>query len=242
MANIRSLSDLKKEDQSKKQKKDFVSHYTGGQHSGLAVENGGNNAEKQDGAGNKVPDNCRKITLYKNGFILDGGEFRDLSIVENKRFMEDIESGFLPAELVVKGKYVTVALSDNSHITYTPTVEKQESAPYRGAGQKLGGNETADISTEELKKLDSLPQKLVRKDIDMNKPTTDLQIRLYNGRRIEQKLNHDHTVEDLYECIYDVTPVNFTLLYDFPLKAIPKSTLTLEEAKIIDAVIIQKRL
>lgn len=241
MANIKSFGDLKKEEKAQKPKKDYVSHYTGGQKSGLAVENGGHPGNREGVLGKMLQD-CREITLYKNGFIVDGGEFRDLSVPENKKFMEEVEAGFLPAELHVKGKYVNVALTDRSNITYTPPAAAEEKTPYCGSGKKLGGDNAAEMSPEELKKLESLPGKLVQKDVDMNKPTTNLQIRLYNGKRVEETFNHDHTVEDLYESIYNITPVDFSLLYDFPLKVLPKSRLTLEEAQIIDAVITQKKL
>ena len=63
------------------------------------------------------PDNCNihneklfqntknkvKVTLFKNGFILNDGAFRNKNIPENRKFIEQIESGIIPNEFIKKG-------------------------------------------------------------------------------------------------------------------------------------------
>lgn len=44
-----------------------------------------------------------KLTVYKNGFILNNGPFRDISIQENSEFLEEVEKGNIPQELIRKG-------------------------------------------------------------------------------------------------------------------------------------------
>ena len=44
-----------------------------------------------------------KLVVYKNGFILNNGEFRDKSFEENKKFMEQVDRGNIPHELMKKG-------------------------------------------------------------------------------------------------------------------------------------------
>ena len=44
-----------------------------------------------------------KIIIYKNGFILNNGPFRDLSTTENKIFLADAEKGLIPDELKKEG-------------------------------------------------------------------------------------------------------------------------------------------
>ena len=44
-----------------------------------------------------------KVILYKNGFILNNGPFRDRSIPENQQFMDEVEKGLIPQELIKKG-------------------------------------------------------------------------------------------------------------------------------------------
>lgn len=44
-----------------------------------------------------------KLVVYKNGFILNNGEFRDKSFPENKKFMDEVDRGNIPQELMKKG-------------------------------------------------------------------------------------------------------------------------------------------
>lgn len=44
-----------------------------------------------------------KLVVYKNGFILNNGQFRDRSIYENYEFLEEVEKGQIPQELIRKG-------------------------------------------------------------------------------------------------------------------------------------------
>ena len=44
-----------------------------------------------------------KVIVYKNGFILNNGPFRDKTIPENQKFMEEVERGVIPQELMKKG-------------------------------------------------------------------------------------------------------------------------------------------
>lgn len=41
-----------------------------------------------------------RVTVYKNGFIVDGGEFRDLEVEENKKFMDTLTAGHVPREVL----------------------------------------------------------------------------------------------------------------------------------------------
>ena len=61
-------------------------------------EEGGNIAEKFEKTKNKV-----NLVVYKNGFILNNGPFRDRAIPENEEFMEQVERGVIPHELMDKG-------------------------------------------------------------------------------------------------------------------------------------------
>ena len=44
-----------------------------------------------------------KVVIYQNGFIMNNGEFRNKSIIENKRLLDEIERGNIPNELLKKG-------------------------------------------------------------------------------------------------------------------------------------------
>ena len=44
-----------------------------------------------------------KLVVYRNGFILNNGPFRDRSLAENNEFLEEVEKGQIPQELIRKG-------------------------------------------------------------------------------------------------------------------------------------------
>ncbi|GAW78954.1 NSFL1 cofactor p47 [Plasmodium gonderi] len=238
MSNIRSLSDLRKDE---KKNKERVAHYTGGQNSGLEVQN----SDEDMGSSfftSKLPENCRHITLYKNGFIVDEGEFRDLQIEENKKFMQNIEAGILPKELAGKDKTINVAIKDKSNQIYSKEKLEENNLIYKGQGVKLRSDNQSSITEEEINKLTSAttPSDIKNIHVDDTKPVTTLHVRLYNGRKISHKFNYDHTVEDLFQFVYSYTPVSFSLSFDFPLKLIDRTDKTLHEANLLDTLITQK--
>ena len=44
-----------------------------------------------------------RLVVYKNGFILNNGPFRDSSIPENNEFLNEVERGLIPQELIKQG-------------------------------------------------------------------------------------------------------------------------------------------
>ena len=44
-----------------------------------------------------------RLVVYKNGFIMNNEPFRDKSIYENYEFLEEVEKGNIPQELIRKG-------------------------------------------------------------------------------------------------------------------------------------------
>ena len=92
----------------KKSKKTYENYYGQGNQayelynkrddSDSSSEEGENIAEKFEKTKNKV-----NLVVYKNGFILNNGPFRDRSIPENEEFMEQVERGVIPHELMDKG-------------------------------------------------------------------------------------------------------------------------------------------
>ena len=108
---IFGLSDLnkdKKKDDNKDKK--TTSSYVGGHSSGLDVQNPEDNKEGFSKQENKI-----KLTVWKNGFQIDDGEFRSIGNgeEENKKFMDEVNKGYIPQELVKKGyKDLGIMLED----------------------------------------------------------------------------------------------------------------------------------
>ncbi len=72
------------------------------------MKNKPNDKEGYDKLTNKI-----QLTVYKNGFKVDEEPFRDIKEPANKKFMDEVEKGFIPQELVEKGyKELGIALVD----------------------------------------------------------------------------------------------------------------------------------
>lgn len=107
--NIKSFKDIEPDKDKAKGKdgKKTNDWYTGGQSSGLNVEN----PEDSNNSKNK---NKLKLTVWKNGFQVDDGPFRDLSEPENQKFMEEVNQNYIPQELVSKGiKNLGIMMEDH---------------------------------------------------------------------------------------------------------------------------------
>lgn len=125
--------------------------YTGGEKSGMAVENPDDimgviekakaNSQKReenkdDYEANK-PETEIRITLYQNGFTVEGGELREYEKEENKLFMKELNDGYVPAELRKKyNKKIGVALEDKRDKKYRPPTPPAYVA-YSGTGQAV---------------------------------------------------------------------------------------------------------
>lgn len=73
---------------------------------------GNNDKEHFEKTKNKI-----KLTVYKNGFQIDDGKFRDIVDPVNKKFMDEVEKGYIPQELVDGGfKELGIALEDKKYI------------------------------------------------------------------------------------------------------------------------------
>jgi len=134
MSNFKTLDDYKSKEVPADKKKN--ESYTGGEKSGMAVENPDDimgvidkakiNSEARktlDEAGNpkEKPDTEVRVTLFQNGFTVDGGEFREYDTPANKEFMKDLNEGYVPKELRAKyNKPVGIALEDKRDKAYRP--------------------------------------------------------------------------------------------------------------------------
>ncbi|KAH8741144.1 hypothetical protein FG386_001271 [Cryptosporidium ryanae] len=208
-----------------------TSSYTGGEKSGIAVENPGG-SDNND----RIPKNAFKITLYKNGFILDEGEFRDISIPENQEFVNDIRKSVAPEELrkrSLSNGTVHIALDDRSSEVYVPPKKAME--VFSGSGNSLsqvkGSGYDVNINSD------------FNFSIDNSKPTTNIQLRFHNGQKKVVTLNHTNTIGDLHCIFMEYAPVDgeYRLIYGFPPKEISMDPNTsLKDAGLLQETISQK--
>ena len=166
---FRTLDDYKSKDN--KDDKKAKDSYTGGAKSGMAVENPDDingivdKAEqnsiknKEAGKDREKPDVEIRITLFQNGFTVEGGEFRVYDTPENKEFMKELNDGYVPKELRKQyNKPIGIALEDKRGEKFRPPTPPAYVA-YSGTGESLGG--TQGVGGE------------VNKDASSGKPVVD---------------------------------------------------------------------
>jgi UBX domain-containing protein 1 len=118
---------------------------------------------------------------------------------------------------------------------------------FSGAGHMLGSDDPNSFSPVPIVIRSGPPagdRAAPSVDVDETKPVTNVQLRLADGKRLVLKLNHSHTVNDIRQHITSTYPQyaqsNFCLMTTFPNKELTEENLTLEEAKLLNAVIVQK--
>ncbi|XP_072427695.1 NSFL1 cofactor p47-like [Chiloscyllium punctatum] len=183
------------------------------------------------------------LKLWKNGFSLDDGELRTYTDPANTEFLESISRGEIPVELqkMVHGNQVSLDMEDHRSEEYLK--HKLKFKAFSGDGQKLGSPTPTIVSTpsspeEEFKYFVNIV------DINDSEPTTNIQVRLADGSRLVQKFNQTHRISDIRHFIIQHRPTyaasSFVLMTTFPSKELIDEEQTLLEAKLLNAVIVQR--
>jgi len=241
---FRTLDDLKGKDKDKKKdEKKKTESYTGGEKSGLAVENPVNDIikrakedSKEQEPGRKADTNC-KITLYSNGFTMNDGPFRAFSDPNNQQFIESLKNGRVPEEL--RGKFkegLNVGLDDRTSEEYKePPPPKY--VEFSGSGTSLGGGAPTSTAIQRDHSATIEPIK-----VDKSKPTTRIIIRLHDGKTQEAEVNLDTRVAAIFDYVWSLAPVDgeFQLIAGFPPKPLTDVNQTVEEAGLEDSKITQR--
>jgi len=132
------------------------------------------------------------IVAYKNGFVMNNEPFRDFSDEKNVKFMKEIESGYVPQELVQRGfKNIGVALDDKRKEEYKPPVPEKKFEAFKGEGKTMSGVKSQAMQVN--KDLEFKP--------NMNEETTKVSIRLHTGETVVQTFNLTTTLEEVYRFV-----------------------------------------
>mmetsp|Transcript_14607 Transcript_14607/g.16786 ORF Transcript_14607/g.16786 Transcript_14607/m.16786 type:complete len:248 (+) Transcript_14607:22-765(+) len=243
--NIRGLGDFKKDDKGPKPDKKNADTYAGGEKSGLAIEHpedvdaivrkAEENAKKNQAKGNAgKPVTNLKITLFKNGYMIDDKDFFDYNTPEGKAFMTELNQGRVPQSLA--NKYpdgLDVGLEDRRSENYEkPPPPKY--VEFSGSGTALSKTTAKAISG-------SNPELADKPKIDPSKPTTTVRIKFHDGKTVNLEVNMDTKVFVLFDYVLSAAPVDgdFKLIAGFPPKPITAVDKTIEEAELEGSTITQ---
>ena len=229
--------DKKRDEKAEKDKKKITDSYTGGKSSGIAVENPQDDwLEKMKKYDNKdrfdKTKNKLKLSLYKNGFILDNGEFRNKNEPANKKFMEEIEKGYIPNELVKKGiTDLGIEMDDHRDENYEPPKEEKKFQAFTGLGKSI-----SSVNTEGLH-----VNKNATSNVDRSKPTCKVNIRLFNGEVVSEDFNLNQTLQDVINFVKKKSGSNnFSLLDGFPPRPLTAYNKTIQELHLEGSLLTQK--
>lgn len=150
-----------------------------------------------------------KLVVYKNGFILNNGPFRDKSLIENSEFLSSVEKGMIPQELIRKGiddlgilliNRKTETYNDNSPLyqslpismNYVNVPHKDSQHPLDKFILKQTKNKKNEISNSPLYMSTTYsPQALARTDAPLYNTNTE---RVFNKHNIKRNPKRKKTV------------------------------------------------
>ncbi|CAJ0843373.1 7288_t:CDS:10, partial [Entrophospora sp. SA101] len=164
----------------------------------------------------------RHLTFWRNGFSVEDGPLMAYDDPENQEFLKAIRSG--------QNQPVDVRVSRRLDEDYKPP-PKKPTRPFSGSGQRLGSITPVVVSSQKF-------------EVDESLPITSLQIRLADGTRMLARFNHTHTVNDIRNFInasrVGEAQRNYLLQTSFPVNDLNDGSQTLEEASLLNSVVIQR--
>ncbi|KAM5143378.1 UBX domain-containing protein 2A isoform 1-T3 [Callospermophilus lateralis] len=182
------------------------------------------------------------IKLWKNGFTVND-DFRSYSDGASQQFLNSIKKGELPSELqgIFDKEEVDVKVEDKKSELCVST--KPVFQPFSGQGHRLGSATPKIVSKAKSIEVEN-KNNLSTVSLNNLEPITNIQIWLANGKRIVQKFNTSHRVSHIKDFIekYQGSQRSppFSLATALPFLRLLDETLTVEEADLQNAVIIQR--
>ncbi|KAL6068823.1 hypothetical protein QOT17_007929 [Balamuthia mandrillaris] len=187
----------------------------------------------------------KTLTFWQEGFTIDDGPLRRYDDPSNAAFLNDVNQGQVPTELEdsVVGSSLRINIVDKKDESYKAPPQKLQ--PFSGRGQVLGSTsatQTPTATSATAAGRSSTGSKSF--SVDDSRPTTTLQIRLADGTRLVSKFNLDHTIADIYNFVDRSVPrkISYVLQTTFPVQPLTDRTKSIQEAGLLNAVVIQKPL
>ncbi|KAK6123921.1 hypothetical protein DH2020_042340 [Rehmannia glutinosa] len=186
------------------------------------------------------------IVFWRNGFTVNDGPLRSLDDPENAPFLESIRKSECPKELEPADRRSSVHVNLIRRDENCPEPEIRL-APFQGMGRTLGSSSATDSSVESTvsaSPLHGAPSPSVGLVVDKSLPSTSIQLRLADGTRMVAHFNHHHTISDIRSFI-DASRPGGSRSYQlqtvgFPPKILTDLTQTVEQAGLLNSVVIQK--
>jgi len=172
----------------------------------------------------------------------------------NGEFLRDLAKGIVPKELQ-QGQDggstdMTVGLIDKRHLEHDQdvvadgrTAAGASTASFMGEGQSLGRASRVHAQGGIISPPSSTSD-LAPVSVKEEEPTTVIQVRLLNGKRLRVRINTTATIEDLVQHIHasgDAGSEDYVLSAGFPPKVLEDLSLTIEKSGLKGAQVIQSK-
>lgn len=207
---------------------------------------------------------ARHLHLWSDGFSLEDGPLMGYNEPGNQELLKSIQQGTAPISFMntTPGQRVDLIVSTRPNEAYVPP----KRGNFSGAGQRLGAP-TPAVIPDAVSSGSSMPGSFpigssnaassvgpsavvdrqsinTRFEVDQTQPTTSVQIRLADGTRMPCRMNLTHTVGDIRSFINASRPENlsrpYTIGTTFPNRTLEDDTQTIEGAKLVNSVIVQR--
>ncbi|CAA3023937.1 plant UBX domain-containing protein 4-like [Olea europaea var. sylvestris] len=185
------------------------------------------------------------IVFWRNGFTVNDGPLRSLDDPENAPFLESIRKSECPKELEPADRRSSVHVNLVRRDENCPEPEKRQ-VPFQGTGRTLGSSSATENGVEATVSvpLRTAPSPSAGLVVDQSLPSTSIQLRLADGTRMVARFNYQHTIDDIRSFI-DASRPGGTRTYQlqsvgFPPKVLTDPNQTIEEAGLLNSVVIQK--
>ncbi|KAL0442982.1 UNVERIFIED_CONTAM: Plant UBX domain-containing protein 4 [Sesamum latifolium] len=185
------------------------------------------------------------IVFWRNGFTVNDGPLRRLDDPENAPFLESIRKSECPKELEPADRRSSVHVNLMRREENCPEPEICH-VPFQGVGRTLGGSSATESGPETTvaAPTNSAPSPSTSLEVDTSLPSTTIQLRLADGTRMVAHFNHHNTIADIRSFIDASTPGRSTSYQlqtvGFPPKVLTDLTQTVEQAGLLNSVVIQK--
>ncbi|KAM6992189.1 UBX domain-containing protein 2A isoform 1-T1 [Tautogolabrus adspersus] len=184
------------------------------------------------------------VRLWKDGFTVNDEEFRSYSVPENQDFLDAIKRGELPAEWESRAEEeeLEISVEDLTEEDYVP--RKKAFHPFSGRGYRLGSVAPRVVARSPSVHEDGESPPIPMVTLDHALPVTSLQIWLADGRRLVQRFNLSHRITDVHDFVArsQRSCPPFVLTTSLPFRELNDKDLSLEEADLANAVIVQRPL
>jgi len=209
-------------------------------------------SQKIEGAKKAKPPREFVLKMWRNGFSIDDGDLRPYNDPANRAFLSAVMKGAIPDELVhaAEGGEVHVDMEDHKEEEFVKP--KGVRKAFTGAGNVLGGIAPGVTAASGASATSAGPppadpaaaEKAAQSSLGLedSAPSTSVQVRLPDGKRIVAKLNQErHTVGDLRRFVSQARPdyaAAFSLHTTFPPKELTDDSATIKAAGLVGAAVL----